>query len=106
MTKNELIENLVAKVNTEREKKNADKAFDLFTKTECEFILDSFAEVIKACLLNGDKIVLKNFMSFEVSTRPERKGRNPKTGDITTFPAVKSIKCKLSKVIKDAVNAR
>lgn len=92
MTKSELITNIASKTGLE--------------KTSCEAVIDTFAEEIQNCLVNGDKIILKGFMSFEVSERPERDARNPKTGEVTTFPAVKSIKCRVCKAIKDAVNAK
>lgn len=75
-------------------------------KTTCESVIDIFADEVKNCLVNGDKLIIKGFMSFEVSERPERDGRNPKTGEISTFPAVKSVKCKISKAIRDAINRR
>lgn len=76
------------------------------SKTTCESVIDIFADEVKNCLVNGDKLIIKGFMSFEVSERPERDGRNPKTGEISTFPAVKSVKCKISKAIRDAINRR
>lgn len=92
MTKNELITNVADKTGLPR--------------ASCEIVIDTFTNEIQDCLVNGDKIILKGFMSFEVTERPEREGRNPKTGDVTTFPAVKSIKCRASRAMKEAVNAR
>ena len=43
-------------------------------------------------------------MNFELGERAERNARNPSTGEIQKFPAVRTIKCKMSKEIKDAVN--
>lgn len=76
------------------------------SKTVCESVIDIFADEVKNCLVDGDKLIIKGFIGFEVSERPEREGRNPKTGEVGTFPAVKSIKCKISKAIKDAVNGK
>ena len=76
------------------------------TKVDCEKMLDSFAGIVKRGLVNGDKILIKGFIGFEVSERQKRKGRNPNTGEVITFPATKSIKCKLSQSIKDAVNEK
>lgn len=77
-----------------------------FTKVDCEKMLDAMSETVTESLVNGDKVLLKGFMSFEVLERAERKGRNPKTGEVSTFPASKSVKCKVSQAIKDAVNAK
>lgn len=77
-----------------------------FTKEDCELIIDAFSDEIKKCLIDGDKILLKNFMSFEVIERAEREGKNLNTGAPITYPSVKSIKCKVSKAFKDAVNEK
>lgn len=67
---------------------------------------DILEEVITSALLDGDKISWKGFISMEVDERAERKGRHPQTGEIVVFPSVKSIKCRVSKTIKDAVNGK
>lgn len=76
------------------------------TKVDCEKAIDAFAAIFKKSLVAGDKILIKGFMSAEVVERQERKGRNPNTGEVTTFPAMKSVKCKISQAIKDAVNEK
>lgn len=75
-------------------------------KRKCEEVIDLLADEIKECLIDGDKVTLKNFMTFEITQRPERQGRNPQTGDVITYPSVKSVKCRVSKSFKDAVNNR
>ena len=92
MTKNEIIATIASKTG--------------YPKASCEQVLDIFAEQVRDSLIKGEKVILKDFMIFEISVRPERKGRNPKTGDVVTFPAVKTIKCKICKAIKEAVNAK
>ncbi len=91
MTKNELIMNISNQTG--------------LPTTSCESVLDVFAKEIQNCLAKGDKLILKGFMSFEVSERPERRGRNPQTKEVIMFPAVKTIKCRASKAMKEAVNA-
>lgn len=76
------------------------------SKTSCEAVIDEFAEEIKKSLIAGNKVMIKGFMSIEITERPEREGRNPQTGKVVTFPAVKSVKCKVSKAIRDAVNEK
>lgn len=92
MTKTDIISNISAEAE--------------IPKSTCEAVLDAFAEEVKKCLVNEDKLVMKGFISFEVSERPEREGRNPQTGEVTTFPSVKTVKCRISKAIKDAVNGK
>lgn len=65
-----------------------------------------FVDIFTDALLSKDKILLKGFMSAEVIQRSERKGRNPLNNKITVFPPTKSIRCRMSKNIKDLVNDR
>lgn len=76
------------------------------TKESCETVIDAFTEEIKDALVNGEKVMIKGFMSFEIGVRGERDARNPSTGDIEHFPAVKTVKCKVGQKIKDAVNEK
>lgn len=92
MGRNELITNISQKTG--------------ITKVDCEKMLDAFADSVKEALVDGDKIIIKGFMSMEVAERAERSGRNPKTGKVDIFPAVKTVKCKIAKAIKDAVNEK
>lgn len=75
-------------------------------KEPCEAVVDAMTEEITEALVKGEKIMLKGFMSFEVGERGERDARNPATGEIEHFPPVKTVKCKVAKTIKDAVNAK
>lgn len=75
-------------------------------KCSCESVFDAIIEEISDCVIGGDKIVLKNFMILETVDKPERKGRDPKTGEIVTFPATRAIKCRISKALKDAVSGK
>lgn len=107
MTKSGVINNIYEKYyenHLATLEKDSDKV--VFTKTLCEEILDMFAEEIKDCLVRGDKLLIKGFLGFEVTERPVRDGRNPNTGEVVKFPAVKTVKCKVAQAIKDAVNGK
>ena len=60
-------------------------------------------DVVKDALVNGDKVALTGFGTFEVAERAARKGRNPKTGEEILIPASKAPKFKAGKALKDAV---
>ena len=75
-------------------------------KSDCEEVLDAMAIEIMNSLIDGEKVFLKNFITFEITQRPERQGRNPRTGNTETYPPVKSIKCRISQSFKDAVNGK
>lgn len=71
---------------------------------ECASFCDTLVDIFTDALTNEERIIWKGFLSAEVVERAERKGRNPQTNEIVTFPAVKMINCKISKSIKDAIN--
>lgn len=90
MNKTELIAAVAEKA--ELSKKDAEKAIKAFT------------EAVSEELVNGGKIQLVGFGTFEVSERAAREGRNPKTGETMTIAASKTPKFKAGKALKDMVN--
>ena len=87
MNKTELIAAVAEKA--EISKKDAEKAVKAFT--------DAVAEE----LAKGGKVQLVGFGNFEVSERPAREGRNPRTGETMTIAASKTPKFKPGKALKD-----
>ena len=90
MNKTELIAAVAEKA--EISKKDAEKAVMAFT--------DAVAEE----LAKGGKVQLVGFGNFEVSERPAREGRNPRTGETMTIAASKTPKFKPGKALKDEIN--
>ena len=90
MNKTELIAAVAEKA--EISKKDAEKAVKAFT--------DAVAEE----LAKGGKVQLVGFGNFEVSERPAREGRNPRTGETMTIEASKTPKFKPGKALKDEIN--
>ena len=74
------------------------------TKADAEKALDSTLKAIEGALKDGDDIRLIGFGNFEVKTRGERTGRNPKTGEKITIAATKAVVFKAGKALKEAVN--
>ena len=91
MNKTELIAAVAEKA--ELSKKDAEKAIKAFT------------DVVSEELVNGGKIQLVGFGTFEVAERGEREGRNPKTGETMMISASRTPKFKAGKSLKDMVNA-
>lgn len=81
------------------------KRLDL-PKVECEKVIDVFADVVTDALVNGDKVIIRGFLTFETSECKEREGYNPMTGKMQHYSAVKTVKCKVGQPIKDAINER
>ena len=52
----------------------------------------------------GEKVQLSGFGTFEVRERAERKGRNPKTGEVVSVPACKYLAFVSAKAIKENLN--
>ena len=75
------------------------------SKKDAEKAVKAFTDVVSEELVNGCKIQLVGFCTFEVSERPAREGRNPRTGETMTIAATKTPKFKVGKALKDMVNA-
>lgn len=75
------------------------------SKKDTEKVLKAFEDVITEELVAGGKIQLVGFLSFEVSERKEREGRNPRTNETMIIPASKTAKVKIGKALKDALNS-
>jgi DNA-binding protein HU-beta len=90
MNKNELVEAIA--LSTE------------ITKTDVDKVVTSLTEVITDELEKGDSVSLKGFGTFEVRSRSERTGRNPRTGETLVIPASKVPAFKVSSALKKAVN--
>lgn len=91
MTKAELVDKIFMKA-------------DLPSKAKAEEALDAVIGCIRDALIEGDSVSFTGFGSFKVSTRAERKGRNPRTGEEITIPESKVVKFTPGKTLKDAVN--
>lgn len=74
------------------------------TKVDADKVLDGTLKAIESALKAGDDIRLVGFGNFEVKTRGERTGRNPKTGEAITIAATKAVVFKAGKALKEAVN--
>ena len=74
------------------------------TKKAAEASVNAFVEVVKNALVEGDKVQLVGFGSFEVRKRAARKGRNPQTKEEIKIPASKAPVFKAGKALKDLVN--
>lgn len=87
MTKLELIKKLAEESN--------------LTTGEATKFLNSFVEVVKNELKQGNEVAITGFGTFKVSERAERKSRNPQTGEDIIVPATKAPTFKASKNLKE-----
>ena len=73
------------------------------SKKDTETVVNATIDVIAGTLADGDKVQLVGFGAFEVKSRAERTGRNPKTKEEIKIPASKVPVFKPGKALKDAV---
>lgn len=57
-------------------------------KPQIKTTLDAFFEFTKKVVGEGDKVRILDFGTFQNKHRDEQSGRNPRTGEIITFPAL------------------
>lgn len=74
------------------------------TKTDATKAIDATFAAITDALVNGDKVPLVGFGTFDVSERAAREGRNPRTGEKVKIDARKVVTFKAGTALKDAVN--
>ena len=84
MTKNDLIEKI---------------AQYMPSKKEATIIVNNLFDEMLTSLINGEKVVITGFGSFNLLVTQPKKGRNPKTGDTILIEPKKKIKFKQSKEI-------
>lgn len=92
MTKGKLIKNIAKKTG--------------YSRDACAFVVDTFLEEFAGALIEGERLLFKDLMAFEVIERGPQRRRNPTTGEVDVYPPHKTVHCKISKSLKDAVNGR
>lgn len=73
------------------------------TKKDSDKAVSAMIEAITDALVNGDKVSLVGFGTFEVKNRAARKGINPRTKEPMPIPASKLPAFKAGKALKEAV---
>ena len=73
------------------------------TKKDTERCLNAAIDAICASLVNGEKVQISGFGTFEAKTREARVGRNPHTSEAIEIPATRVPSFKASKALKDSI---
>ena len=73
------------------------------TRKDAERVINAAIDAVTAALVNGDKVQLSGFGSFEVKDREARMGRNPHTKEAVEIPATRVPTFKASKALKDNI---
>ncbi len=90
MTKSELINSIADKAN--------------LSKKDAASALESVLATIEEALVNGEKVSLTGFGTFEVRERSEKTCTNPRTHEKMVCPPSNAATFKAGKSLKDAVN--
>ena len=89
MNKSELVANVAAKAE--------------ITKKDAEKAVAAVFESIQGALVEGDKVQLIGFGTFETRTRAAREGRNPATKEVITIPPCSYVAFKASTMLKEGL---
>lgn len=93
MNKNELVTSMAEKSG--------------LTKKQAELALNSFMQSVEEALVNGEKVQLVGFGTFETRERAERIGRNPRNPQEEIFiPASIAPVFKAGKPLREACNKK
>ena len=74
-------------------------------KREAKDMVEAFFEEIRNALERGDGVKLSGFGNFQLRDKPQRPGRNPKTGDETPITARRVAPSHASQKLKSEVEA-
>jgi DNA-binding protein HU-beta len=76
------------------------------SKKDAQAAIDATIETVEEALKAGKKVSFIGFGSFEVVTRAPRVARVPGTGKEVKVPETKSVKFKVGKKLKEALNQK
>jgi integration host factor subunit beta len=72
---------------------------------DVELALNCILRQLADAIVQGERIEIRGFGSFNLHHRPPRIARNPKTGEAVNLPAKVAIHFKPGKEMRDRVNA-
>ena len=74
-------------------------------KREAKDMVEAFFEEVRTSLEGGDTVKLSGFGNFQLRDKPQRPGRNPKTGEEIPITARRVVTFHASQKLKTAVEA-
>jgi integration host factor subunit alpha len=74
-------------------------------KREAKEFVDAFFETIRKALEEGEQIKLSGFGNFELRSKNQRPGRNPKTGEEIPISARRVVTFRAGQRLKQRVEA-
>lgn len=74
-------------------------------KQEAKELIDIFFEEIRLALENNQMVKLSGFGNFDLRDKPQRPGRNPKTGEDALISARRVVTFKVGQKLRQRVDA-
>lgn len=101
-------ESRVTEVPTLTKAELAEMLFDQvgLNKRESKDMVEAFFDVIREALEQGDSVKLSGFGNFQLRDKPQRPGRNPKTGEVIPITARRVVTFHASQKLKALVEER
>ena len=75
-------------------------------KRESKDMIDAFFDLIVEKLLSGEDVKISGFGNFQLRAKPQRPGRNPKTGEEIPISARRVVTFHASQKLKSLVESR
>src|SRR5690348_8764947 len=75
-------------------------------KSDAKEIIEQFFEIIRQSLENGEQVKLSGFGNFTLRDKPQRPGRNPKTGKEIPIVARRVVTFKPGLKLKQKIEQR
>ena len=91
MTKSELVDQI-------------SKRIPHMNRKDAEVVVNRIFDSMAEALVGGERIEIRGFGSFSVKNRPEREGRNPKTGEAVAIPSKRVPFFKTGKELHQKIN--
>ncbi|MDD3288274.1 MAG: integration host factor subunit alpha [Alphaproteobacteria bacterium] len=74
------------------------------SRNDSSQMVDEILEEVSQALIKGDMVKLSSFGSFQVRSKGQRIGRNPKTGEEVPILPRRVLVFRASHVLKDKIN--
>jgi len=75
------------------------------TRKHAELVINTIFDSMRDALVDGDRIEIRGFGSFQVRERASRTGRNPKTGAAVEIASKRVPFFKVGKELRERVNS-
>jgi integration host factor subunit beta len=80
--------------------------FPQLTRSDAELAVKAILEALSSQLARHERIEIRGFGSFNISIRPARVGRNPKTGEKVMVAAKAAPHFKAGKELRELVDLK